>query len=80
MKNKPDPALLQPLNISNEIKKRVPKSRETIPLNSIWAIPKVRYKFQAKTVKVSKKNNDSLEKFYKFLFFSSAFQYYIPRE
>jgi hypothetical protein len=33
MKNKPDPALLQPLNLSNEIKKRVPKSRETIPLS-----------------------------------------------
>jgi hypothetical protein len=33
MKNKPDPALLKPLNLSNEIKKRVPKSRETIPLN-----------------------------------------------
>jgi hypothetical protein len=33
MKNKPDPALLQPSNLSNEIKKRVPKSRETIPLN-----------------------------------------------
>jgi hypothetical protein len=27
MKNKPDPALLQPSNLSNEIKKRVPKSR-----------------------------------------------------
>jgi hypothetical protein len=32
MKNKPDPALLRPSNPSNEIKKRVPKSRETIPL------------------------------------------------
>jgi hypothetical protein len=32
MKNKPDPALLLPSNLSNEIKKRVPKSRETIPL------------------------------------------------
>jgi hypothetical protein len=32
MKNKPDPALLRPSNLSNEIKKRVPKSRETIPL------------------------------------------------
>jgi hypothetical protein len=32
MKNKPDLALLQPSNLSNEIKKRVPKSRETIPL------------------------------------------------
>jgi hypothetical protein len=34
MKNKPAPALLRPLNLSNEIKKRVPKSRETIPLMS----------------------------------------------
>jgi hypothetical protein len=33
MKNKLDPALLRPSNLSNEIKKRVPKSRETIPLN-----------------------------------------------
>jgi hypothetical protein len=33
MKNKPDPAILRPSNLSNEIKKRVPKSRETIPLN-----------------------------------------------
>jgi hypothetical protein len=32
MKNKPDPALLLPSNLSNEIKKRVQKSRETIPL------------------------------------------------
>jgi hypothetical protein len=31
--NKPDPALLRPSNLSNEIKKRAPKSRETIPLN-----------------------------------------------
>jgi hypothetical protein len=33
MKNKPAPALLRPSKLSNEIKKRVPKSRETIPLN-----------------------------------------------
>jgi hypothetical protein len=33
MNNKPDPTLLRPSNLSNEIKKRVPKSRETIPLN-----------------------------------------------
>jgi hypothetical protein len=33
MKNKPYPALLRPSNLYNEIKKRVPKSRETIPLN-----------------------------------------------
>jgi hypothetical protein len=32
MKNKPYPALLRPSNLSNEIKKRVQKSRETIPL------------------------------------------------
>jgi hypothetical protein len=32
MKNKPDPALLRPSNLSNEIKKRASKSRETIPL------------------------------------------------
>jgi hypothetical protein len=32
MKNKPYPALLRPSNLSNEIGKRVPKSRETIPL------------------------------------------------
>jgi hypothetical protein len=34
MKNKPDPALLRPSNLSNEIKKRATKSRETIPLTS----------------------------------------------
>jgi hypothetical protein len=32
MKNKPYPALLRPSNLSDEIGKRVPKSRETIPL------------------------------------------------
>jgi hypothetical protein len=32
MKNKPDPAPFRPSNLSNEIKKRVSKSRETIPL------------------------------------------------
>jgi hypothetical protein len=32
MKNKPAPALLRPSNLSNEIKKRVPISRETTPL------------------------------------------------
>jgi hypothetical protein len=32
MKNKPDPALLRPSNLSSEIGKKVPKSRETIPL------------------------------------------------
>jgi hypothetical protein len=32
MKNKLYPALLRPSNQYNEIKKRVPKSRETIPL------------------------------------------------
>jgi hypothetical protein len=32
MKNKPAPALLRPSKLSNEIIKRVPKSRETIPL------------------------------------------------
>jgi hypothetical protein len=36
MKNKPYPALLRPSNISNEIVKRVPKSRETIPLNEAY--------------------------------------------
>jgi hypothetical protein len=34
MKNKPDPALLRPSNLSSEIGKKVPKSRETIPLRS----------------------------------------------
>jgi hypothetical protein len=34
MKNKPAPALLRPSKLSNEIKKRVPKSRETIPLSA----------------------------------------------
>jgi hypothetical protein len=33
MKNKPYPALLRPSNLSNEIKKRSPESRETIPLS-----------------------------------------------
>jgi hypothetical protein len=32
MKNKLYPALLRPSNLYNEIKKRIPKSRETIPL------------------------------------------------
>jgi hypothetical protein len=32
MKNKPYPAILRPSNLSNEIKKRLPKSRETILL------------------------------------------------
>jgi hypothetical protein len=32
MKIKPDPALLQTSYLSNEIKKRKPKSRETFPL------------------------------------------------
>jgi hypothetical protein len=32
MKNKPYPALLRPSNLSNEIKKRGPKSCHTIPL------------------------------------------------
>jgi hypothetical protein len=45
MKNKHDPALLRPSNISNEIKKCVPKSRETIPLNMmlnlIWACQEI---------------------------------------
>jgi hypothetical protein len=36
MKNKPYPALLRPSNLYNEIKKRVPKSRETIPLSSTY--------------------------------------------
>jgi hypothetical protein len=31
MKNKPDPALIQTTYLSNEIKKRPPKSREPIP-------------------------------------------------
>jgi hypothetical protein len=31
MKNKPDQALLRSSNISNELKKRAPKFRETIP-------------------------------------------------
>jgi hypothetical protein len=35
MKNKPYPALLRPSNLSNEIGKRVPKSRETIPLTGV---------------------------------------------
>jgi hypothetical protein len=33
MKNKPYPALLQTSYLSKEIKKMIPKSRETIPLN-----------------------------------------------
>jgi hypothetical protein len=36
MKNKPDPDLLRLSNLSKEIKKRVPKSRETIPLRYLW--------------------------------------------
>jgi hypothetical protein len=38
MKNKPYPALLRPSNLSNEIKKRVPKSRETIPLKLFFEV------------------------------------------
>jgi hypothetical protein len=33
MKNKPAPALFRPSNLSNEIKKSEPKSRETIPVS-----------------------------------------------
>jgi hypothetical protein len=33
MKIKPDPALIRASNLSNEIQKRVTKSRETIPLS-----------------------------------------------
>jgi hypothetical protein len=36
MKNKPAPALLRPSNLSNEIKKRISKSRETIPLSWLY--------------------------------------------
>jgi hypothetical protein len=36
MKNKPDPALVGGSYLFNEIKKRTPKSRETIPLSSNW--------------------------------------------
>jgi hypothetical protein len=43
MENKPDPALLRPSNLSNEIKKWVPISHETIPLTfknlQSWAFP-----------------------------------------
>jgi hypothetical protein len=35
MKNKPDPDLLRPSNLSNDIKKEVLKSCETFPLKSI---------------------------------------------
>jgi hypothetical protein len=35
MKNKPDPALLEGSYLFNEIKKRTPKSRETIPLRPV---------------------------------------------
>jgi hypothetical protein len=35
MKNKPDPALLGGSYLFNEIKKRTPKSRETIPLTTL---------------------------------------------
>jgi hypothetical protein len=40
MKNKPYSALLRPSNLSNEIEKWVPKSRETIPLKAtlFWNI------------------------------------------
>jgi hypothetical protein len=34
MKNKPYPALLRPSNLSNEMKKRISKSRETIPVRA----------------------------------------------
>jgi hypothetical protein len=35
MKNKPYPALLGDSYLFNEVKKRTPKSRETIPLSSL---------------------------------------------
>jgi hypothetical protein len=38
MKNKPYPALLGGSFLFNEIKKRTPKSRETIPLNAVLQI------------------------------------------
>jgi hypothetical protein len=46
MKNKPDPGLLRPSNLSNEIKKRVPKSRETIPLKNGTALLRALRKVQ----------------------------------
>jgi hypothetical protein len=39
MKNKPVLALLRPSKLSNEIKKRVQKSRETIPLSDYYVFP-----------------------------------------
>jgi hypothetical protein len=36
MKNKPDPTLLGPSNLSIKIKKRILKSRETIPLMYVF--------------------------------------------
>jgi hypothetical protein len=59
MKNKPDSALLRPSNLSNEIKKTVPKSREPVPLRekawyyfsiedavaSQWTDPNIAIKF-----------------------------------
>jgi hypothetical protein len=38
MKNKPNPALEQTLYLSNEIKERIPKSRQTIPLMANYLI------------------------------------------
>jgi hypothetical protein len=37
IKNKPDPAPLRPSNLSNEIKKWVPKSRKTIPYSASYS-------------------------------------------
>jgi hypothetical protein len=42
MKNKPYPAQLRPSNLSNEIEKRVPKSRETIPLSKMETLKNIR--------------------------------------
>jgi hypothetical protein len=56
MKNKPYPALLRPSNISNEIGKRVPKSRETIPLR-----PAVTLSDLSNYVQSKKKIADSLK-------------------
>jgi hypothetical protein len=35
-KHKPDPALVQTSHLSNEIKKRIPKARETLPLRYLF--------------------------------------------
>jgi hypothetical protein len=59
MKNKPDSALLRPSNLSNEIKKRVPKSRETIPLMFLTIFAMIYTQINGHTIGTGSGNTNS---------------------